>query len=538
PQRPIAPPERATFRYDEDAIEARFTPAPPKPPPPPLVAPQPEAIVEPPPPLVTPKPESIVPPPPLVEPKPEPPARSVTPEPPRTIAPEPPRAVTPEPPPVFTPEPPRAVTPEPVAAEPPPAVEIVPEPKPVQAARPVPPPVAPVAPPVVSVAPVEPVQEAMPDADVAAGAVEPLTAEAESIDAIAHALRGSAGTPKLPEPKVEEPAARVAEPEPPAVVPDLLVAPEVVAPPPVADVAPPVAEVAPPPLAPEPVVEPEPVAEVAPPPARETVVAPEPVAPPPVAPEPVVVPEPVAQAPAAATVAPVAPPEPAPAVATIARRVRLVFAHDALERALTFLEQSDYGGLITHLFAIRTLLPTAFVGLNGDVPGKLAAEREALRGVVDRLFIKMRMPRYALTAKDVEDRASRAALMELVQALTNAGPSDENGPGEASVVLEGPIDVARMVPHLEPHATDPLGSARPWLVLAELLPSSFVHPAGGDAMNVYRSSLISTFTNVTALPNEEFHRVLAGTQNAALDAALRDLRAALRDALEAASARA
>ena len=34
------------------------------------------------------------------------------------------------------------------------------------------------------------------------------------------------------------------------------------------------------------------------------------------------------------------------------------------------------------------------------MPGKLAAEREALRGVVDRLFIKMRMPRYALTAKD------------------------------------------------------------------------------------------------------------------------------------------
>lgn len=500
PQRPASPPDRATFRYDEDAIEARFTPAPPKPPPP-LVAPEPEAIVEPPPPLVTPKPESIVPPPPLVEPKPAPPP----------LAPPEPAAIAP------------AVT------EPPPAVEIVPEPKPAEAITTQPtritPPVTPAPPPLVEPAPVRPapppvtatvapaaepvVEEAMPDADVAAGAVEPLPVEAESIDAIAHALRGYAGTPTLPEPAVEEPAATVAEPEPAAIVPELLVTPEIVAPPPVADVPPP------------------PVAEVAPP-VAEPAVVPEPAAPPPVAAEPVA---------AAATVTPVAPP-PEPAAATIARRVRLVFAHDALERALTFLEQSDYGGLITHLFAIRTLLPTAFVGLNGDVPGKLAAEREALRGVVDRLFIKMRMPRYALTAKDVEDRASRAALMELVQALTNAGPSDENGPGDATVVLEGPIDVARMVPHLEPLATDPLGSARPWLVLAELLPSSFVHPAGGEAMNVYRSSLIATFTNVTALPNEEFHRVLAGTQNAALDAALRDLRAALRDALEAASARA
>ena len=55
-------------------------------------------------------------------------------------------------------------------------------------------------------------------------------------------------------------------------------------------------------------------------------------------------------------------------------------------------------------------------------------------------------------------------------------------------------------------------------------------------MNAYRSSLIATFTNVTALPNDEFHRVLAGTQNAALDAALRDVRLALRDVLEAAAA--
>jgi hypothetical protein len=340
----------------------------------------------------------------------------------------------------------------------------------------------------------------MPDADVVAGPVEPVVTQAESIDAIAHALSAFAKPRTAEEPVVEKPV--VEEP--------------------VAAVEPP------PPVEAEPLVEEEPlVAEVF---VAEPVVAV-------IAEPPAAIPEPAAaiSEPAAAIEVP---PEPEPEVVPVPRRVRLVFAHDALERALTFLEQSDYGGLITHLFAIRTLLPTAFVGLNGDVPGKLAAEREALRGVVDRLFIKMRMPRYALTAKDVEDRASRAALIDLVNSLVDASPSDENGAGDATVVVEGPIDVARMVPHLEALATDPLGSARPWLVLAELLPSYFVEPAGSEAMNVYRSSLISTFTNVTALPNEEFHRVLGGTQNAALDAALRDVRAALRDALEAASARA
>jgi uncharacterized repeat protein (TIGR01451 family) len=477
---PAPPPERATFRYDEDAIEARFTPAPPKPqPPPPRVEPPPVAVEPPvaapePPPAVTPvAPVAVVPP--------------VAPVPPPVVEPEPPVAVAPVPPPVVEPEPVAAVEPEP-------PVEIVPQ---IAAVEP-PPTIAPtpVAPPPVAV-----VEEApMPDADVVAGPVEPVVTQAESIDAIAHALSAFAKPRTAEEPVVEKPV--VEEP--------------------VAAVEPP------PPVEAEPLVEEEPlVAEVF---VAEPVVAV-------IAEPPAAIPEPAAaiSEPAAAIEVP---PEPEPEVVPVPRRVRLVFAHDALERALTFLEQSDYGGLITHLFAIRTLLPTAFVGLNGDVPGKLAAEREALRGVVDRLFIKMRMPRYALTAKDVEDRASRAALIDLVNSLVDASPSDENGAGDATVVVEGPIDVARMVPHLEALATDPLGSARPWLVLAELLPSYFVEPAGSEAMNVYRSSLISTFTNVTALPNEEFHRVLGGTQNAALDAALRDVRAALRDALEAASARA
>ena len=517
PPKPQPPsPDRATFRYDEDAIEARFTPAPPKPTPPP------------PPPAVVPEPKAAVAPPPVVEPlapppvAPEPPPVAVAPEPPPVVAPEP-VAVTepePEPPPVVVaPEPPPVIAPEPVAVTPEPPPVIAPEPVAVTEPEPEPEPEPPVVtrrtyavveelvPPAPEQAAV--VEPAMPDADVAAGPVMPEPTQAESIDAIAHALSAFA------QPRTAEP--------PPVVEP----------PPPV--IEPPAAVVAPPPRFPEPVA---PAVVPEPPPAQ--VVVPEPVAEvaAPAIPEPAAaIPEPVAAIPEpVAAVAP--PPEPVPEVVAVPRRVRLVFAHDALERALTFLEQSDYGGLITHLFAIRTLLPTAFVGLNGDVPGKLAAEREALRGVVDRLFIKMRMPRYALTAKDVEDRSSRAALIELVHALVDASPYDENGAGDAAVVIEGPIDVARMVPHLEALATDPLGSARPWLVLAELLPSVFVEPAGSEAMNVYRSALISTFTNVTALPNEEFHRVLAGTQNAALDAALRDVRAALRDALEAAAARA
>jgi uncharacterized repeat protein (TIGR01451 family) len=268
----------------------------------------------------------------------------------------------------------------------------------------------------------------------------------------------------------------------------------------------------------------------------------------PAPPEPSFTPPPLAE-PEALAPAPEEPPAAAPDLAEAAlhvpeppvevapaqtRRVRLVFARDALERALAFLEQSEYGGLVTHLFAIRTLVPTAFAGLDGDVNAKLGAEREALRAVIDRLFIKLRMPRYALTAKDLEDRGSRNALVELVHALADVeAPAAGEAASDAAIVLEGPFDVARVTQHLAALESEPLGSARPWLVLAELLPTTFVAPRDGDALDAYRSALIATFGNVVALPAEEFHRVLTGTQHAALDAALRDVRTALRDALEA-----
>jgi len=214
--------------------------------------------------------------------------------------------------------------------------------------------------------------------------------------------------------------------------------------------------------------------------------------------------------------------------------VRLPFERDALERALAFMEQSEYGGLITHLFVIRTLLPDGIAGLDGDVHTKFSTERDALRGVVDRLFIKMRMPRYALTAKDLEDRPARSALVDLVAALRTAQSSGSFTPSVAPVSLEGAIDRNRIIANLGALESEPLGSARPWLVLAELLGSKVVWSNGSsEALGAYRDALIATLMNVASLPLEEFHRVLTGSSNAALDAALGDVRAALRDALEA-----
>ena len=69
--------------------------------------------------------------------------------------------------------------------------------------------------------------------------------------------------------------------------------------------------------------------------------------------------------------------------------------------------------MITHFFALRAFFPDAIHGTrNGDVQPKLDEVREALRSTLDRLFIKLRLPRYALTAKDLEDGGSRTALRD------------------------------------------------------------------------------------------------------------------------------
>jgi uncharacterized repeat protein (TIGR01451 family) len=245
---------------------------------------------------------------------------------------------------------------------------------------------------------------------------------------------------------------------------------------------------------------------------------------------------PSATPPAAAAAPPVAAPPivvpPAPAPPSLV--VRLTFERDTLERALAFIDSGEQGGLITHLFAIQQFFPESVAGLNGEMSGKFTAQRDTLRAIVHRLFIRMRMPRSALTAKDLEDRASRSTLVDLVAALRTAQPSATFGPSGAAISLEGPVDRERIVANLGALESEPIGSARPWLVLAELLGSKIVWANGSsDALGAYRDLLIATLMNVASLPLEEFHRVLTGSSNAALDAALGDARTALRDALEA-----
>jgi uncharacterized repeat protein (TIGR01451 family) len=210
---------------------------------------------------------------------------------------------------------------------------------------------------------------------------------------------------------------------------------------------------------------------------------------------------------------------PAGAAATVAESgpvAHLDLSHDALTQRLAMLDKADAGGLIRHLFAIRALT------LAGD----------AVSGPLDKFFVRLRMPRLTVTAKDLEDRESREALLDLVAATIANPPVADSAPVGDAVRLQGPLDLDELRAlhaQLEPAA---LGEVTPWILGANLMGTTIVREGSqSDTLGRYRDELRGVLDRLSELPMPEFHRVLTSSVNRTLDEAL----AATIDALRAAA---
>jgi uncharacterized repeat protein (TIGR01451 family) len=210
------------------------------------------------------------------------------------------------------------------------------------------------------------------------------------------------------------------------------------------------------------------------------------------------------------------------------------FTADRLGNTLRMLERSNSaGGLVQHLFALRLLFPEHAQDAPTSVDETFASRSRALRAPLEKLFVRLKMPRLTITGKDLEDRESRDALRDIVESLSFAPTASPQAPAAGITRVAGQVelDVVRaLLPDLE---SAPLGAVTPWLINAQLLGTTIYHGSDrADALESYRAELLHVLSVLNELPIEEFHRVLTSSVNRTLDEALAQAIDALRGAAQ------
>ncbi len=226
---------------------------------------------------------------------------------------------------------------------------------------------------------------------------------------------------------------------------------------------------------------------------------------------------------------------PAPAQPEVASPVLyLDFTTERLSNTLRMLERSNSaGGLVQHLFVLRLLFPEHAQNAPASVDETFAGATRALRAPLEKLFVRLKMPRLTITGKDLEDRESRDALRDVVESLSFAPSASPQPPSDGIVRISGQVetDVVRaLLPDLE---SAPLGAATPWLVNAQVFGTTIYHGSErADALESYRGELLHVLSVLNELPLEEFHRVLTSSVNRTLDEALAQAIGSLRGAAQ------
>jgi hypothetical protein len=193
------------------------------------------------------------------------------------------------------------------------------------------------------------------------------------------------------------------------------------------------------------------------------------------------------------------------------------FSAERLGRALRLLEEARFGGLVTHLFALRALLPDAVGDAHG---GALPTLKDLLREELDRLFIKLRLPSYVIAPRDIETPSVRATIERVLQEAASARGTPPQAPA-AALFLRGTFDPNEVRDLADRVVDAELASALPWSALARLLPD------GTEPLLRYRAGLIERLDSLAQSESAEFIDALQRRRNADLDAVLDTMRASL-----------
>ena len=182
------------------------------------------------------------------------------------------------------------------------------------------------------------------------------------------------------------------------------------------------------------------------------------------------------------------------------------------------------GGLVTHVLALRMLLPDSETSGHRGVAAALDGVRCALHDVCDRLFVKLRIPGFDIASDDVEDVVLRSATIGLFERLLDASPGlDCSGDATVRVTRE------RVRELLGAFADAPFGSPAALRALVAMLPVRCdSDPALSAALTRYACAFDDVLARYDGAPLELFDDALARASDRTLDDARAALAAALR----------
>ena len=198
----------------------------------------------------------------------------------------------------------------------------------------------------------------------------------------------------------------------------------------------------------------------------------------------------------------------------------------ACRRIAAFLEEVEYGALVTHLLTLRAFLPERFAALDESEPSPLLEFRRTWREALDRLAIKLRIPEYRLVAGDLETARSRRVTIAFLSA---ASSHYEEAACEASGdSLQAHLTRDELGGILERLYAAPIGSPCACDTLAALLPTKASgRPQLGRALTEYRRALRAHFGALGKLSTPDFLTSFHRPAPTELDAARAEILGAL-----------
>jgi hypothetical protein len=178
---------------------------------------------------------------------------------------------------------------------------------------------------------------------------------------------------------------------------------------------------------------------------------------------------------------------------------------ERLDGIVRYLAEARFDGLVSDLMVLRALFPDRAATL--DATAGLRGHAEVVNELVDRLFIKLRMPGAALEPDDVESAAYRSSLRALVDVLRSQ--DDGEPPAGAGLRLVGFVDREELDAAAGALEREPLVTPTPWRTTAELLGTSLQRDGVVLAdLTAYRDALLRAFGQLRGLGPDELAAAL------------------------------